>query len=560
MEWVVSVPVIVVLTSGALALVVALEAIRHRPNPMAWPLAVLLGGAAAWALPYGLSIGATNPESVYLWNRIRYPGTVLVPVAYFVVATTYAGKTEWFSKRVYAALSVVPALTLVAMFTNPLHGYFWRSTTVVRANGASVVAFEPGALFWLNLFYSYALVGAGLAMLAFVFVRSGAIYRKQSALLMIGGVVPLATNVVVNVVTETGSTIDFTTTALTISGGTFAVALFHFDLLDLRPVARDKLVEELDDAVIVVDRTDTVVDVNDVGRRVLDDPEIGDPIADVLPDGSDGSLPETLASGDGEFVVRTEGRTRIYRRRSTTLTDRFDRRTGRIIYFDDVTDLVEREQRISVLNRVLQHNVRNELSLVVGHLDSAAETATEPTAEHIDAARESAMQVVDLSDKARTLERTITASGAREVVSVSTVVRRVLDDVRSTYPDATFEMAVPDEPIRATVASEMLLEATLENLLENAVDHNDSDVPQVAVRIDRTADSVHLSVRDDGSGIPDVERRVLHNLTETPLDHGSGLGLWIAEWTATLSDGRLSISEHDGGGALVTLSVPVAEE
>ncbi|RQG89102.1 PAS domain S-box protein [Natrarchaeobius halalkaliphilus] len=568
MGWVVSVSEIVVLASGVLALVLALETLRHRSDPMAWPVALLLCSAAAWAFPYGLSIGATSPETTLFWNRLRYPGTVVVPLAYFAVAMTYAGKREWFSRRLIGALSVVPLGMLVGVFTNRYHGYFWQSTSVTRVNETAIVAFDPGVLFWTNLLYSYALVGTGLALLIYTFFRSGPIYRKQSALLVVGGAAPLLTNIAVNVLTEPGSSVDFTMTALTISGGAFAVALFHFDLLDLRPVARDTLVEELDDAVIVADHEGTVVDVNGVGEAVLDDPSIGDPIEAVLPEEINGVLSDENEDGhssgparsDEEFVVQGDGRTRIYRCRSTPITDQLDRRTGHIIYLDDVTDLVEREQRISVLNRVLQHNVRNELSLVIGHLDSAMETATDPTADHITEARESASQVIELSNKARTLERTINTSATTEAVPVSTTLDRVLEDVRSAYPDATFETATSEEQVSVAVASETLFEATVENLLENAVVHNDSDRPRATVRVEKRDSIVRLSVRDNGPGIPEGEFQILQNRTETPLDHGSGLGLWIAKWTATLSDGDLTITERESGGTAVTLSLPIADD
>jgi signal transduction histidine kinase len=43
------------------------------------------------------------------------------------------------------------------------------------------------------------------------------------------------------------------------------------------------------------------------------------------------------------------------------------------VYLNDVTDVIEREQRISVLNRVLRHNIRNELNVVSAHLEMLEE-------------------------------------------------------------------------------------------------------------------------------------------------------------------------------------------
>jgi signal transduction histidine kinase len=43
-------------------------------------------------------------------------------------------------------------------------------------------------------------------------------------------------------------------------------------------------------------------------------------------------------------------------------------------------------------------------------------------------------------------------------------------------------------------------------------------------------DRVTVRVEDDGPGIPDDELGVVTEGEETPLKHGSGLGLWIVQW------------------------------
>lgn len=252
MSWTASTVSFIIFGSGAVAMAIGAGALRKRPDPMAWPLALMMFAVVAWAIPHAISLGYTDVEQVSFWHRMRYPGTVFTPVLYLVVSLKYAGYDRLLSRRLYGGLVVVPVLTVVAVWTNQFHGLFWASTSVVRVGATSVFVPEYGPWYWVNLGYLYLITAVGLLTLLGVVVRAGRLYRKQAGLMFVGGIVPLAVNGIVNVAAREEAMIDFTTTALAVSGVTFAVALFYLDALELRPVARDRLVEELDDGVVVI--------------------------------------------------------------------------------------------------------------------------------------------------------------------------------------------------------------------------------------------------------------------------------------------------------------------
>jgi PAS domain-containing protein len=359
--WTVSAFAVVVFGSSVVALGAGIGVLRKRPDPIAEALAVLLFAIAAWAIPHAVSLGYADVERVAFWHRLRYPGTVLTPVAYLVVAIRYAGYEQWLTRRSYAVLAIIPVLTVVAVWTNPYHGLFWRSLAVATVGNATVLVEEYGLWYWIDLGYLYLVTAAGLSLFGDVLVRSSPAYRKQSGLMFLGALVPLATNVVMNAGVAPEPMVDLTTTALAVSGVTFALALFHFDFLELRPVARDRLVENLDDGVVVVGPEGRIRDFNPAAARILGDVAV------------DRSADEVLPSDGGELVAETPNGRRRFRTRSSTLADGRDREIGRIVYLNDVTDVIEREQRISVLNRVLRHNIRNELNVVSAHLEMLEE-------------------------------------------------------------------------------------------------------------------------------------------------------------------------------------------
>ena len=68
-----------------------------------------------------------------------------------------------------------------------------------------------------------------------------------------------------------------------------------------------------------------------------------------------------------------------------------------------------------------------------------------------------------------------------------------------------------------------------------------------------------MAVADNGPGIPESERRVFTEGTETPLSHGSGLGLWLTEWIVTRSNGHLCFEENDPRGTVVRVRLRETE-
>ncbi len=225
------------------------------------------------------------------------------------------------------------------------------------------------------------------------------------------------------------------------------------------------------------------------------------------------------------------------------------------------TELREREQRLQVFNRVLRHNLRNDMTVVVNYAEFVAEESDDAAIR--DAAEKIASHgwnLVDMSEKARRVGAGGDgATGPVEVDVVSTVTDAVAE-VRDDYPDADVSVETGDEQaVRAVPA----LDAAVENVCENAVEHNDAHAPEMSVTVESITDDgeewVRVAVTDDGPGIPDHERAVLTEGEETALEHGSGLGLWLVHWVVERSDGRLSFAENDPSGSVVRMDLKPAD-
>ncbi len=144
-------------------------------------------------------------------------------------------------------------------------------------------------------------------------------------------------------------------------------------------------------------------------------------------------------------------------------------------------------------------------------------------------------------------------------LSVS-IVTEVVDEVSDAYPDAA---VTTGERETVHARADGRLKTALSELLQNAIIHNDQPTPEVAVTTTPssggdTGDWITVVVADNGPGIPDNEQRTIDSGEETPLQHGTGLGLWIVYWTVSLFGGEVSIEDNSPRGTRVVLNLPRA--
>jgi signal transduction histidine kinase len=104
------------------------------------------------------------------------------------------------------------------------------------------------------------------------------------------------------------------------------------------------------------------------------------------------------------------------------------------------------------------------------------------------------------------------------------------------------------------------LETVVRNIVENALEHNDSEQPTVDVNVFREGETVIVRVADDGPGIPPAEYEVLGESSETQLQHGSSLGLWLTYWLVSAMDGDIEFGSNKPRGSVVTLRFQAADE
>jgi len=234
------------------------------------------------------------------------------------------------------------------------------------------------------------------------------------------------------------------------------------------------------------------------------------------------------------------------------------RRCGFAIY-TDLTEDRHTQSRVKVLHRLLRHNLRNELGILVGNLDQlcARLDGDATLSEAARRARESAADLEALAEEAHEIQRTLDAPVPADAeVDCVELTEAVVERMRAAHPAARIDL---ETTAPAPAATTERLAVAIEELVTNAVVHNPSQHPRVWVTVCPAPESTwtDVTVADDGPRIPEADRAVVTGDADiTSMRHGTGLGLWLVTWTAEQFGGTVSFGQREGGGNEVRLRLP----
>jgi PAS domain S-box-containing protein len=219
----------------------------------------------------------------------------------------------------------------------------------------------------------------------------------------------------------------------------------------------------------------------------------------------------------------------------------------------DATERRQREGFISVINRILRHNLRNKMSVIIGYAELLERDLADGRAQKATTIRETADRLIELSESAHQIEKSRKASLELEPMALSPILDRTVSKLERQYPEASVTVDGPDAVVADTNAR---LETALWELLDNAARHGGTP-PSIEVVTSVDEGHVSVVVTDDGPGLPEVEREVLESNTETQMVHGSGLGLWLVYWIVRNLNGDLeATATQDGTSVAIHLPKP----
>ena len=340
---------------AVLALAVACIAWRRRAARGALALAVLMLGvtiwsgaaAAMWYLP-------TLGEQVF-WFKVTSLGVWMVPGAVLILAFDVAGLEPWHTPVCIALISIASFALFGIRWLNPSRLY--DTAFVGRAMGPyTYYEAVSGPLYEVYDVLAFALIMVGLAIILRVYLRSSGAERAQAAVLLIGGLVPLVSAAVTESKVVPLGGLDLAPLAFLATGVLWLIAILRGTLLDILPLARNVLVEQMLDGVVVLDGEDHVVDANPTALTMLSAPlaeVLGKP-AEAIFGSVDGAAAVLRGSGPKHAVlsIGSDGDSRYVELAVTPLVVSPDKPPARLITLHDVTEERRANERLELARQV----------------------------------------------------------------------------------------------------------------------------------------------------------------------------------------------------------------
>jgi len=211
------------------------------------------------------------------------------------------------------------------------------------------------------------------------------------------------------------------------------------------------------------------------------------------------------------------------------------------------TDLEKRKEMIELYDRLLRHDLGNDLQVIAGFADILADDLDGEHERYAEKIRRAAESSSDLIQRVGDLVSTLEAEEEPEPRALGVVLESVVGTVRSQYESLTIEFEPSEFDYR--VYGGDLLDSVFQNILSNAAVHNDGDVT-VSMYVEEAPSTVIVGMADDGSGIPDEIRDELFEMGQKgPDSGGTGLGLGFVRALTESYGGSVGATDSESGGA-----------
>ena len=347
---------------------VAVYSWSRRANTGALALTLLAAAVAQWSLGYAFEIAGADLATKLFWGKFQYLGIVLVPLMWVGFAFHHANKAKWLTLGTIIPLSIIPLLTFGLVLTTESHGLVWSEIGVAKTGSFSALSVSYGFWFWIHTAYSYVLLLIGTAIVVRSIGRMTGIYRRQAAILLLAVSAPWIGNAVYLSGLSPIPSLDLTPFAFTITVVSFTWGIFGFQLVDLSPIARTTVIDEMDSGMIVLDRRNRIVDINPAGLRFIgktDVETLGKNAADLLTAWPDliRKYSQVMEATD-EISIGEGDERKWYELRLSPLHDRRNAIVGRAITVTDITLRVRAETQLLESRALYQQMVESASDII----------------------------------------------------------------------------------------------------------------------------------------------------------------------------------------------------
>jgi len=545
--------------------------------------------ASWWAFTYAFEFAAVHIETKIFWSKLSYFGIVYEAVSFMFFALAFSSEYKYIARKYVIPAYLVATLFILAPFTNNLHHLHWKGYSINPVTHAT--DYEYGPLFWLLVVYTYTQLLIGVRVVYRLFSRLSSYYKRQIFLLFVSSLLPFTGNVVYIFHINPLPGFDWTPFTFLITGILIAVNISKFRMFDLVPFARNKLIDIIPDAILIVDKSLRIADCNHAFLSLSNIPEnrvLGKSINELFPNRME--LIQEAVKHDvylAEISRVVNGTVQYFDLQANSLYDYRKEQTGRLVILKDITRRVQSEEMTKEMNARLlseiqekekliqdldafSHTVAHDLKGMLGSIVTASDLI-QTSIDHL--SKEEILEIVDLISQTATKTTHIT----KELLTLASVrqqeITAVPVNLKAVTVDALARLNDMIEDGKATVrlsevwydvlGNKSWLEEVLINYISNAIKYGGTP-PEIKITTEMIQkNKVCYVVSDNGKGLSEEEITMLFkkfSRLDTLRAEGNGLGLSIVKRIIEKLGGEVGVKSKNvpGDGCSFYFILPLA--
>jgi PAS domain S-box-containing protein len=352
----------------------------QQPAPGAVPLSLIMFGIGAYALPYMAQLISPDLYTKILWYNISLPGAAIMAPSWLIFTIEYTKRRSPL-RITLVLLSIVPLLSIILAWTNDYHELYGTIFRIETGTRFQVLKWDNGIGYWIHFFYAYVLVAIGVWKLIKSVASQGWLFQRQNILLLIGCLAPIALNIGFSLGFSPVPDLDLAPFSFLITGLIWGLGIYKYRFMDIIPLARDLIIENMRDVLIVIDVHKRIVDTNPAAEEFIGKSHsdlVGKPLFPEITEWREQihSYIDTETHQNKTIQIFRDQTQHYYDYQSTPLFDNLDKRIGTLIVLQDITPKIQMEKRLQASEKFLA-DVFNSIQ------DGISVLATDLTIQHV---------------------------------------------------------------------------------------------------------------------------------------------------------------------------------
>lgn len=529
----------------------AVYSYRRRSVPGALPFTFALLFGALWAAGSVLEYLAVDQAAKITWVKFQMAWQLPGATAIALFLLEYAWPGRWLTRRTLVLVSIVPLLFILFILTDHLHHLVWREFVFNKT-----VTPLPGPVGWFAILYGYSFTVINLIVFAWLFIRSP--QHRWAVVLIVISQIAFRAAYLLDKTQTLQSDLPVVVIGMAFVCLMYTVALFQFHIFSPLPLAREKVIDQMREGMLVLDIGGRVAGLNPAASAILgltQEQARGRLLHEVLP-----SCPplQDGAISEAEISLGTGPGARDYMLAASSLKDWRDQDAGRLLLLHDVTEqrrtqaqILEQQRALSMLQEreQLARELHDGLGQVLGYSGLRMEATRKLVADgKLAAANDQLVQLENIVADAHAdvreyiLNLRTTTTGQRPFFAT---LQHYLDGFLLNYGipvDFSIGSGVEEEIFTPEAQAQLL--RIIQEAFSNARKHAQANC--IRLSIESGNDLICIRIQDNGKGFePTQAAREGH------------FGLHIMRERAEQLGGRLAINSAAGMGTCVIVEIPV---